>query len=70
VLLVITTVALLRRKRAGLVVVAVGQVLGTGYACAAVVLGDQVPRDDWLSHAAFSRALDELSVLVGLVVLV
>ncbi len=70
VLLAITTVALLRRKRAGLVVVAVGQVLGTGYACAAVALGDQVPRNDWLSHAAFSRALDELSVPVGLVALV
>jgi lysyl-tRNA synthetase class 2 len=69
VLLAITTAALLRRKRAGLVVVAAAQVLGTGYACAAVVFGDQVPHNSWFSHAAFSAALDALSVLVGLVVL-
>jgi lysyl-tRNA synthetase class 2 len=70
ILLAITTVALLRRKRAGLVVVAAAQVLGTGYAAAASLLGDQVPGNHMLSHPAFSRALDEVSVLVGLGALV
>jgi lysyl-tRNA synthetase, class II len=69
ILLAITTVALLRRKRAGLVVVAAAQVLGTGYAAAAVLLGDHVPGSHMLSHPAFSRALDDVSVVVGLLLL-
>ncbi len=70
ILLAITTVALLGRKRAGLVVVASAQVLGTGYAAASALLGDQAPGNPVLLPPTVSRALDGVSVLAGLVLLV
>jgi lysyl-tRNA synthetase class 2 len=68
-LLALTTLALLGRKRAGLLVVAAAQVLGTAYAAAAAALRAQMPHNDWVSHDGFSQDLDVVSVLVGVAAL-